>query len=267
MQFNETQYAQFLKRLRGARTLPDDLLERYAITLPATDPEIAAQLKAVRDYWTKVSSGSTFTAQTAKMCRAEDERLRAEHGAAMETRAWWQARQADRQSAAQASIESLADELRQSHGQLGVVTPGTVDGFATRLNLSQADAVQAVSQAGLTLVQGVTLPESPPITSFAALLKDMSQCAVACVPELVHPGAGPFSLLDRYQCTGDPDKRLDVMAVDTQSAEADKRGVSATENARRDALKILRRAIKDGVELRDVALYHLVMVASEFVPL
>ena len=52
-----------------------------------------------------------------------------------------------------------------------------------------------------------------------------------------------------------------------QSAEADKRGISATENARRDALKILRRALKDGVDLRDVALYHLVTIAREYVPL
>ena len=113
----------------------------------------------------------------------------------------------------------------------------------------------------------MTLPESPPITTFPALLKNMSECAVACVPELVHPGSGPFSLLDRYECTRDPAKRLDVVAVDAQSAEADKRGVSPTENARRDALKILRRAIKDGVDLRDVALYHLVTVARESVPL
>ena len=87
------------------------------------------------------------------------------------------------------------------------------------------------------------------------------------MPELVHPGAGPFSLIDRYACSADPAKRLDVLAVDAQIAEADKRGVSATENARRAALKILRRALKDGVDLRDVALYHLVTIAREFVPL
>jgi hypothetical protein len=270
MSFDETRYAQdFIKKLRGARSLPDDLLARYAVTLPlpATDAEIAAQVKAVRTYWNKVSSGSTFTAQAAKMCRADDERLRAQHGAKMETRAWWATRQAERQSAAQASITRLADELRQSHGQLGVVTGGTVDGFAGRLALSRADALQAVKQAGLTLVDGISLPESQPFGGFPALLKAMSQCAVSSVPELVHPGSGPFSLLERYVCTGDPAKRLDVVAVDAQSAEADKRGVSATENARREALKLLRKALKDGIDLRDVALYHMVTIARESVPL
>lgn len=268
MQFDETGYVQeFIKKLRGAHSLPDDLLARYAITLPARDAEIAAQIKAVRSYWNKAAAGSAFAAQAAKMCRAEDERLRARHGAAMETSAWWEAQQAQHRSAAQASITSLAGELRQHYGQLGVMTAGTLDGFAAKLGLTRADTALAVKQAGLTLVEGITLPESRPAASFEALLKNMSECAVSSVPELVHPGAGPFSIIDRYACTNDPAKRLDVLAVDAQSAEADKRGVSATENARRAALKILRRALKDGVDLRDVALYHLVTIAREFVPL
>ena len=268
MPFDESRYVQeFIKKLRGARTLPDDVLARYAITLPANDDEIAAQVKAVRAYWNKASSGSTFAAQAAKMCRAEDERLRAKYGTSMEKRTWWDDRAAERKSAAEASITSLAGELTQSHGQLGVVTGGTVDGFAARLGLTRTDALQAVQQAGLTLVEEVSLPESPPVASFPALIKYMAECAVPSVPELVHPGAGPFSLLDRYVCTGDPGKRLDVVAVDTQSAEADKRAVSATENARRDALKLLRKAVKDGVDLRDVALFHLVTIARELVPL
>lgn len=268
MQFDETRYAQeFIKKLRGARSLPDDVLARYAITLPATDAEIAAQVKDIRAYWNKASSGSTFAAQAAKMCRAEDERLRDKHGASMEKRSWWEARAAERKSAAQASITSLAEELKQSHGQVGVVTEGMVAGFATRLNLSAADAQQAARQAGLKLVEGISLPESPPFASFPTLVKDMAECAAPSVPELVHPGAGPFRLLDRYVCTTDETRRLDVVALNTQSAEADKRAVSVTENARRDALKLLRKAVNDGVDLRDVALFHLVTIARELVPL
>lgn len=269
MQFDEARYAQdFLKKLRGFRTLPDDLLERYAVTLPATDQEISAQLKTVRAYWNKVSSGAGFTAQAAKMCRAEDERLRAQHGSAMEKQAWWQARQAERRSAAQESVTSLAEELRRTYGELGVVTAGAVGALVGKLGLQQSDALQAAKQAGVTVVDGVRLPDSPPLSpaSFEALLKAMSECAVSSVPELVHPGAGPFSLIERYNCTGDPGRRLDVVAVEAQSVEADKRAVSATENARRAALKILRRAAKDGIDLRDVALYHLVKVAGEYVP-
>jgi conjugal transfer/entry exclusion protein len=269
MPFDEARYAQeFIKRLRGARSLPDDLLARYALTLPlpATDPQIAAQVKAVRAYWNKIYQGSSYAAQAARMCRAEDERLQAKHGTRMETLTWWKERQAERSSAAQASVTALADDLRQAYGKLGVVTAGRADGLAAKLGLTHADAVHAVEQAGLTLVDGIAIPGSMPIASFPALLRNMSECAVSSVPELVHPGAGPFSLLDRYACTGDPGKRLDVVAVIAQSTEADKRRVSATENARREALKILRRALKDGVDLRDVALYHLVTIAGEFAP-
>jgi hypothetical protein len=268
MPFDETRYAQdFIKKLRGAHTLPDDLLARYAITLPTTDAEITAQVKAVRAYWNKVYQGKSTAAQVARLCRAEDERLRAEHGASMETRAWWQKRQSERRSAAQASITTLADELRQSYSQLGVVTSGIVDRFAAKLGLTRSDAAQAVEQAGLALVDGASIPESEPMANFPALLKSMSECAASSVPELVHPGSGPFSLLDRYACRSDPGNRLDVVAVDVQSAEADKRGVSATEDARRGALKILRRAAKDGVDLRDIAVYHLVTIAREYMEL
>ena len=82
------------------------------------------------------------------------------------------------------------------------MTAGALDGFAAKLGLTRADTAQAVKQAGLALVEGITLPESAPIPGFEALLKHMSECAASSVPELVHPGAGPFSLIDRYACTG-----------------------------------------------------------------
>lgn len=264
MAFDEASYVQdFVKKLRGARVLSDDLMARYAVTLPATDAEIAAQIKAVRAYWNKTYLGKSTLAQVARMCRAEDERLRAEHGTAMETRAWWQKRQSERQSAAEESITFLADELRQAYGQLGVVTSSILDRYAAKLGLTGPQAAQSVERAGLTMVSGVTLPETEPIPTFTALLKSMAECAAASVPDLVHPGSGPFRLVERYVCVGQPAKRLDAVAVDAQSAEADKRGISATEDARRSALKILRKALKDGVDLRDIALYHLVMIGRE----
>ena len=109
---------------------------------------------------------------------------------------------------------------------------------------------------------GISLPEAEPIASFTALLKNMSECGAPSVPELVHPGAGPFRIVERYTCLADPARRLDAVAVEAQSAEADKRGISATEDARRGALKICARC-KDGVDLRDVTLYHLMTMARD----
>jgi hypothetical protein len=268
MQFDENRYAQdFLRKLRGAHSLPDDLLARYAITLPASDTQIAEQVRAVRNYWNKIYNGNTHIAQAAKLCRAEDERLRTRHGTAMETSKWWTQRQTERSSTVQASVTALADELRQSYGQLGVVTVSRANELAAKLDLGPTDAAQAATQAGLTLVDAVALPESKPIASFPALMKNMAECAVTSVPWLVHPGSGSFRLLDKYVCVGDERKRLDVVAVDAQITEAERRGVSATEDARREALKILRRAQKEGVDLREVALFHLVTIAQEFAQL
>jgi hypothetical protein len=264
MQFDEAQYVEsFVKKHRGTRGVPGDLMERYAITLPATDAEIAAQLRSVREYWNKASRGISNLSQVAKLCRAEDERLRAQHGARMETRAWWLERQSDQQKAAQASIKIMVDDLRRHYGTLGIVTPGVLDQFAAKLGLTPAQATQAADRAGLKVVSGVSLPGTEPIANFTALVKSMSECAVPSVPELVHPGSGPFSLIDRYECRADPGKRLDVSAVETQCAEADRRSISATEDARRNALKILRKAVRDGVDLRDVALYQMVTIARE----
>ena len=264
MAFDEAAYvAGFIKKLRGARSLPDDLMARYAITLPATDAEIAAQVKGVRNYWNKTYQGASTAAQVARMCRAEDERLRAQYGRDMDTRAWWDKQQSERQSAAEKSVAVLAAELRQKYGQFGVVTSGTVEKFAAQLRLAPAQAAQAVQQADLTMVTGISLPEAEPIASFTALLKNMSECGAPSVPDLVHPGAGPYRIVERYTCLADPARRLDAVAVEKQIAEADKRGISATEDARRGALKILRRAVKDGVDLRDVTLFHLMTVARD----
>jgi hypothetical protein len=89
----------------------------------------------------------------------------------------------------------------------------------------------------------------------------MAECAVASVPELVHPGAGAFRLVERYECLADPGKRLDAVAVEAQREAAERRGITATENARRKALNILGQAVRSGVDLRDVALFQMVTIA------
>ena len=265
--FDETEYREeFLKKHRRARGAPGDLLARYAITLPGTDAEIAAQVKAVRAYWNKIYTSPSSYGQVAKLCRAEDERLRAEHGAKMETRGWWQARQSDAQQAAQGAIAMMADELRRRFGTLGVVSAEMLGQFAAKLSLTAAQADQAAQRSGVTVIRGVTLPVSEPIGNFSALAKAMAECAVPSVPELIHPGAGTFRLLDGYECVADQRKRLDAVAVEAQRAAADKRGISATEDARRKALAILSQAVRAGTDLRDVALHQMVVIARGSVP-
>lgn len=263
MGFDEKQYEQFLISHRRNKTNPEDLLERYSITLPASDELIRAQVKAVREYWNKIGLGNSRAAAVAKWCRTQDEQLRGQAAANLESAAWWQGQQSARDSAAAGSIQAVADDLRQNYGSLRVVTSGTLDKYATKENLSAAQAAQAASQAGLTVIdKGVTLPAAAPVSGFRSLEQDMAECRAATIPELVHPGSGPFRIIERYACLADPGKRLDADAVEKQTTAVEKRGVSGADNARVKVLRALRKAQRDGVDLRDVTLYHLVSVAA-----
>src|SRR5438067_899156 len=215
MRFDEAEYRDgFLKQHRDARGAPGDVMARYAITLPATDDEIAAQVSAVRAYWNKIYNGKATWAQVAKLCRTEDERLRAQHGTKMLAASWWQDRQSDQQKAAETSITTMADDLRRRYGTLGVVTAGLLGQFAAKLDLTPDQAGQAAQRAGLAVIGNVTLPTAEPISTFKALLKSMSEGAVPSVPELVHPGSGTFRLVDKYECLASQNLRLDAVAVD-----------------------------------------------------
>ena len=263
MQFDEKRYEEFLIRHRRNRTNPEDLTERYAITLPASDAEIAAQVKAVRGYWNRICLGNSRAAGVAKWCRTQDEVLARQPGTKLESSAWWQRQQAERDSAAESSIQSVAADLRQNYGGLGVVTSGTLDKFAASGRLTSSQAEEAARRAGLNVIgKDVSLPDAAPIPNFGQLVRDMEECGAASVPELVHPGSGSFSIVERYECARDKDKRLDTVAVAKQSNEVEKRGASGADNARMRALRILRKADSDGVRLRDVTLYHLVEAVS-----
>ena len=263
MQFDEKRYEEFLIRHRRNRTNPEDLMERYAITLPASDAEIAAQVKAVRGYWNRICLGNSRASGVAKWCRTQDEVLAHQPGTKLESSAWWQRQQAEHDAAAESSIQGVAEDLKQNYGALGVVTSGTLDKFAARLRLTSAQAEEAAKRAGLTVIgKEISLPDTAPIPNFGQLARDMEESGAASVPELVHPGSGSFSIVERYECVGDKSKRLDTVAVAKQSNEVEKRGASGADNARMRALRILRKADSDGVKLRDVALYHLVETVS-----
>lgn len=267
MPFDETKYVEvFIKRHRSARVVPGDLISRYAITLPATDAEISGRIKAVRDYWNRVSAGDSIAARIARMCRAEDKQLRAEHGAEMETSAWWRRQQSARQSAIGVSIDNAAVSLKQEYGPLGMVTTGILDQLAAKFNLTRGQARRAAQIAGLQLVTGVPRPDAEPIADFAVLVQRLSDCGAASVPDLVHPGAGPFSIIGRYACRDDPGKRLDEAAVAARATEAMAHVGSPVVNARLAALEFLRKALDREVDLRDVALYHLMTVADGLRP-
>jgi hypothetical protein len=267
MAFDEKAYERFLTPYGRRKTIPDDLLERYAITLPATDTEIAAQLKAVRTYWNKKMVGQTGLARTAKSCKTADDELAGKQPD-LETAAWWQGEQRRRDQAARQRIEELARLLAQDHGTLGVVTAAALEKAAGSTGLSMAQAEQAAGLAKLAVIAAsVTLPEAPPVSPviFAQLERELADCGARSVPDLIHPGSGPFRIVAGYESVGDQAKRLDAAAIEARAREAGK-NTSRANTARAGALQKLKDAQGRGVDLRDVTLWHLAELVKDASP-
>lgn len=246
--------------------LPDDLFERYAITLPAkSDAEIAGTVKAVRSFWSSQQPGTPMQ-KFAKMCIAADEILKqqkvesgAHKGKDMLTAAWWEAKKSEQDNAAKDRIENLASLLKDSNGAFRVVTRSYLATCADRLSLNPAQAVQAAAKAELEVVDDVDIPPDPPISEaqYRALEGYLSVGQVSSVPELIHPGCRPFKIVTRFESVTIPAANLDIAAVRTQEMEAQKKAVSANWDARRSALNILRSEAEGGADLRKISLYHL----------
>ncbi|HEY0486792.1 MAG TPA: hypothetical protein VGD72_11140 [Mycobacteriales bacterium] len=259
MTFDERAYENtFVRRHRASTTLSDDLLERYAISLPVTEAELAGHLAAVRAYWNRRSASLTAAGQVCKMCRAADEVLVQKHGAHLATARFWENEGSSRRDASAAAIARLAGQLRETYGPLGAVTDGILTQLAGALRLERPQAEAAARQAGLTLVRAVEIPDAPRVPQYGTLTAKLGQASVRSVPALLHPDIGRFSIVDGFAVEGRPGLRLDGAAVDEQTQALDRRGGSVRNNALTDALRIVRSAANAGQDLRDLALYHLV---------
>src|SRR5579871_3102884 len=164
MQFDKDKYKEFLTGHSKDKTNPDDLLERYAITLSrsTSDDEVREQLKAVRAYWNQHANGNARISKTAKWCRDRDTELKNKLGGQLETAAWWQETAAAEAKKAQAAVAALTTSLAEDYEKIGAVTTANAVAYGSRQGVSAAQAVQAARQAGLLVVdEKVRLPDQP----------------------------------------------------------------------------------------------------------
>ncbi|HEY6793028.1 MAG TPA: hypothetical protein VI365_37540 [Trebonia sp.] len=270
MQFDKDAYKDFLTKHSKDGTDPVDLLERYAITLSSstTNDEIKQQLTAVRAYWNQTANGNNRAAKKADWCRKRDAELKAQHGDKLETVDWWQRTAQAEAGKASAAIQALADSLRGAYGQLGVVTTDDLNRDGARNKLSPGQAAQAASKAGLAVISDkVTLPEAPlSSTVFKDLLRNLNDCQVPTIPELLHPGSGTFRIVGGYECVKSPALRLETAAIEQQKTEAGK-AITPTNTAKLDALRKLSDADQKKVDLRDIVLYHLMELVADTQPI
>jgi hypothetical protein len=244
--------------------LPNDLLERYAVDLSASEGEVRAQVAAVREYWNKAGTPGRRFADIAQQCRSADEELRTEYGEKMLQKSWWAAYADQRRQSAAGDVDKLVEQLKSAYGQLGVITQPSLDAAATRFGIPSSQAREALREAGLTVIGSRPLPD-PPIKDnrYEKIAVQLQTCGARTIPGLLHPNSGQFRLLDGYECLGDPSLRLDLPAVITQVKATEKLGVSTSNTARTAVLQLLKTAAGESVDITELALAHLVDLARE----
>lgn len=248
---------------RKAGTLQgDNLLDRYDITLPATDSEIAEHIRAVRAFWSAQRPG-TAAASISRLCVTEDERLKKQHGDEMLRASWWEKQADESKTAASARVGELSAHLTREFGDLGVVTQAALTTLSGLLGLPEAAGREAARAAKLRVVEGATLPDAPPIplAQFREFCLDLEASGSRTIPELVHPGSGQFKLVPKFQFTAKPSLRLDALAVDEAKAAAERRGTSSADTAMRAALSTLKNLLRTTPSLDALVLFHMTTLA------
>jgi len=269
MEFDAKQYQNAYLKARSAKQglPPDDLIERYAIDLGASETDVAKRVRDVRAYWNVVKPGARG-ADVAILCRAEDDKLKSEHGDKMLQKAWWTEQANKKRAADDGNRRQLVDRLKAGYGRLGVISQTTVEATAATFGGTPQQVADVAQEAGLSVVALRPLPEPPASMGarFGSLLVNLQGCGARTIPELLHPGSGEFSILSSYKCIGNQELALDVEAVANQIEDVAKKPKSVSNDARRDALQTLQTEVKKGMKLAELALAQFVELGRELLP-
>ena len=110
MSFDPGRYEEtVLKPLRGATSLPDDLVVRYAIEPGMGADTIGQHLRRVRSFWNQKAGSAGSLPRVCKLLLSADEELQRRHGERMLDPRWWQEQEQSRRQ----RTERGSDALRQ----------------------------------------------------------------------------------------------------------------------------------------------------------
>lgn len=242
-------------------SLPDDLMERYAMTVPVTDADVAITMRAVRATWSSQQAGS-LTAKFAKLCIGADEVLKSKHGDRMLSGKWWEEQAANQKKAVGQAVTQLATLLKESHGAFGYLSQNYLDGCAVTLGMSREDSLLAAKQSGLEVLSNGLVPDKAPISEVqnATLESQMATAGALTLVHLLHPEIQEFTIIRGFSVPGNVDARLDGETVGAELLRIDKLLVSPASDARREALRLLR-VVAENNNLYQLALYNLTQLA------
>ncbi len=259
--FDEQRYLnEVLNPLRGKHLAETDLIRQYAVELGADETQLQERLRKVREVWTRRSGGAGRLAEVCQRLRTRDAELRKKHGNDLNSRAWWQAQAAKEAQAAKVEAEQLSDDLRDAFGQLGMVSTAQLERIAKQRGTGLDSLTAAAKRHGIEVVDVTELPTEPGLerTAYETLKAKAAQLGLRSIVPLVHPEAesAPFTLVGDVT-VGGARRALDSTAVAAAVAQSAIQANSVTLRTRKDALGLLQAALRNGVDLRLLAIYHL----------
>lgn len=262
--FDPKEYEQRVVRPLRGRTgrLPDDLVTRYAVELEFSDEDLAARLTQVRAHWNKAVSSvskSSFLRRVYQALLSADEELRREHGDDMLRISWWREHERSRAGARKQRTDELVAMLREEFGDLGLITAGQLEAIRESFGrLGPEDVDRALETAGVRQSTPVALPRASGLgrTLYRRLHDLLAETGVAAgIPELLHGELRDLRLLDEFAST--PERSAGLTGAAVRQA-IDRENRRDGNRAAREALGILDTAVhRDGVDLRELALFHL----------
>ncbi|MET9227617.1 hypothetical protein [Lentzea sp. NPDC003310] len=249
-----------LKR-RAAGALPDDLVSRYAIDLAMADPDVARRLTEIRSHWNKSAQAQNKPLSVKSVYKAflrADEALQREHGGNLGRADWWRQYDQSRQGSRAGQIDELAQTLRTGFGDLGLVSKGQLKALldAEFTSLAPDEVAKALATASVSEADPVGLPQTSglPDVQYRELARGLLDADLNSVPELLHGQLTSFTVLRAF--TSDPPRNAGLTARAVTEA-VDRENRRSGNQAARQALNILASAAKNQVDLRELALFHL----------
>lgn len=269
MAFDEARYErEVIRPMRGqhGRLSDNDLVRVYAYEPGMKVDDLRVHLRKVRTYWNQRATGPDSRARVCRQLLAADEELRRKLGAELNDPAWWNRQAQKTAQAAQESIKELAGDLARVYGAIGQVTRDQLAVVAGRYPaLKQADIEQAARQAAVRIVDAVELPLQSGLdrVAYRELRDKLRELGAPTIVHLLHPQLDrPFTLVRGFSIPGGPALALSPQVLRERSSAAEREADSPTVRARKRALSVLDSGLKQGADLKTIALFQVVEVCA-----
>ncbi|MBV9140102.1 MAG: hypothetical protein JO115_04165 [Pseudonocardiales bacterium] len=260
---------QVLKPLRRRLPhLPDDLLTRYAVEATMDHAALGERIANVVRVWNKAALKAGPTGLVCQQLLREHEELTRRENVDLTSPRWWRSWQQTHHQQLGGQIAELAELLRASHGELGVITRNQLRAAAAaHPTLGDAEIDQAAASARLRLVEPLELPKTAGMRGrLENLTTKLLTAGVDSIPRLLFPQLSTFGLLGAFTVTPPSPGRevgLSQQVAEQRAAELDTAPDSPVTRAQREAVGILVSAAKDGTDLTALALFHLLQPVRE----